>query len=227
MLVVYFFNEVTGRNLHRVYKEFSGVLQGAEERRRFPTVEDYAKNAIPLAYKMIGAYRTGSDDSSSHSYRTMARPERGLMRRRTVANRIPSSPIELKPGYFPAQPYGSAKFTVYIITYDRDKTLRYIIRHYGKSHLVDRIIISWNNIGRKPPAADSFDVDCPIHVSVCGRETLVQIRFIIPLKRSDFIITFFFIIFYRISFCAIRSLPIRTNSLHANFTPNPLDHRRD
>ena len=165
VVLIYGFNEVTGRNLNRVYQEFSRNLPGEEERKRFPTVAEYAKNAIPLAYKMLGAYRTGSDDAASMSYRTLARPERGLMRKKVVADRIPSTPIELKSGYFPAQPYGSAKFTVYVITYDRDKMLRSVVNHYGKSQLVDRIVISWNNIGRKPPKAESFDVPCPLHVS--------------------------------------------------------------
>ena len=165
VVIMYTFNEFTGRNLSRVYQEFSRNLPGEEERRRFPSIAEYSKNAIPLAYKMLGAYRSGSDDTSSISYRTLAKPDRGLMRRRTVVDRIPASTIQLKPGYFQAQPYGAAKFTVYVITYDRDKMLHIVVNHYGKSQLVDRIVISWNNIGRKPPTADSFDVDCPVHVS--------------------------------------------------------------
>lgn len=50
-------------------------------------------------------------------------------------------PIQLK--------FGAHKYTVYIITFDRDEMLKRVVTEYAKSALVDKIIVSWNNLDRK------------------------------------------------------------------------------
>jgi hypothetical protein len=46
------------------------------------------------------------------------------------------------------------KFTVIMQTYDRDEILVQLVNHYAKSALIDRFVIVWNDINRKPDFAD-------------------------------------------------------------------------
>eukprot|EP00948_MAST-09A_sp_MAST-9A-sp1_P000764 g764.t1 len=64
---------------------------------------------------------------------------------------------KLMKTFFPHRGHDSSMYTVYIITFDRDKLVKRIIEHYAKSNLVDAIVVSWNNIDRDPPAIDSFE----------------------------------------------------------------------
>ena len=53
----------------------------------------------------------------------------------------------------------NAKFTVYMNTFDRDSLLKRCIEHYGRiPHLIDKIIVSWNNINRDPPKPSQFNI---------------------------------------------------------------------
>jgi hypothetical protein len=56
------------------------------------------------------------------------------------------------------------KFTLYMITYDRDELMLKLVQHYSKSNLVDKIVISWNNIDRKPPSPDVFNSEKPVYI---------------------------------------------------------------
>ena len=43
------------------------------------------------------------------------------------------------------------KFTVVMLTHNRDQILRKVLQWYGRMSRIDRIILYWNNPGRPPP----------------------------------------------------------------------------
>jgi hypothetical protein len=58
----------------------------------------------------------------------------------------------------PQRSNNERKFTVYMNTFDRDKLLNRCIKHYNQfPHLIDRIIISWNNLNREPPNVEQYN----------------------------------------------------------------------
>jgi hypothetical protein len=67
----------------------------------------------------------------------------------------------------------SEKFTVYLNTFDRDVLLKKCVEHYGRlPHIVDKIIISWNNIDRDPPETSYFKSQVPIVIIKETRDSL-------------------------------------------------------
>ena len=56
------------------------------------------------------------------------------------------------------------KYTVYIMTYDRDELLKRVLKNYAQSVFVKSIIISWNNLQRVPPDLSDFADGKELHV---------------------------------------------------------------
>jgi hypothetical protein len=47
---------------------------------------------------------------------------------------------------------------------DRDELARRVVKHYSRSPKVDRIILSWNNLGRAPPDVEWFESNVPLFI---------------------------------------------------------------
>jgi hypothetical protein len=77
-------------------------------------------------------------------------------------------------------------------TYDRDEILKVLVQHYLRSHLVDRLIIIWNNVERKPTfSADMFTLLSGQELIITEQEkNSLNNRFLVPqeLIRTDAVI---------------------------------------
>ena len=67
-------------------------------------------------------------------------------------NEIPDSQHMNFTGYHvPDSPLVEDKFTLVMLTHDRDEILRNVLHWYGNMTKIDRIILYWNNPGRSAP----------------------------------------------------------------------------
>ncbi len=67
-------------------------------------------------------------------------------------NEIPDSQHMNSTGYHvPDSPVVEDKFTLVMLTHDRDEILRNVLRWYGNMTKIDSIILYWNNPGKAAP----------------------------------------------------------------------------
>ncbi len=67
-------------------------------------------------------------------------------------NEIPDSQHMDSTGYYvPDSPVVQDKFTLVMLTHDRDEILRNVLQWYDTMTKIDRIILYWNNPGRAAP----------------------------------------------------------------------------
>ena len=112
------------------------------------------------AFRATDSRRTSSTGNHSSAHGLLVD-----MCKNDKENEIPDSLHMNSTGYrVPDYPLVNGdKFTIIILTHDRDKILRQVLAWYGKMAKVDRIIVYWNNPERTPP---NFSQELRLNVSL-------------------------------------------------------------